>query len=459
MKARSPVGPLCGRCEWRRLRAKAVCERCGQLRRPALHPGRQVLCGDCAGVPQTRVCTGCGAEDVTYYRELCPACSLRRPLNDLRAEGVPAHVRQLEPFLETLERSPNPLTIIQWLHKPGQAPTLRRLASGEVAISHEALDGLDRGESTEHLRAALVHSGVLPARDETLAKLGLWIAERLETVEPGEDRATLRRFATWKIARELAARRRRHPGPAPHATRMPRQWITVAIDLTRWLHDRGLRLEGLDQALLDQWLADGPSTRRQVRRFITWLGRDRGLRVPSQPSGTPVLAMADPDRLRTLRRLLQDEAIDAQLRVAGCLVLLYAQPVARIVRLTSHEADLSGAPARIHLGREPIILPPPLRDALTAMLERADAGDPDHWLFPGLKAGEPIHPSQLATRLRRLGVPIQPGRSSALAALAHRIPPPVLADLLGLSAKTTAKASAELKVDYAAYVVRRTRTR
>ncbi len=43
-----------------------------------------------------------------------------------------------------------------------------------------------------------------------------------------------------------------------------------------------------------------------------------------------------------------------------------------------------------------------------------------------------------------------------MAALAYRIPAPVLADLLGLSAKTTAKASAQLKVDYAAYIARRT---
>lgn len=52
-------------------------------------------------------------------------------------------------------------------------------------------------------------------------------------------------------------------------------------------------------------------------------------------------------------------------------------------------------------------------------------------------------------------MPIRAGRSSALSALAYRIPVPVLADLLGLSASTTAKASVELKVDYAAYVARR----
>jgi hypothetical protein len=169
--------------------------------------------------------------------------------------------------------------------------------------------------------------------------------------------------------------------------------------------------------------------------------------------------MADNERLRVLRRLLDGGTMDARLRVAGCLVLLYAQPVARIVRLTAADAELGNDAARIRLGRDSVMLPPPLGGALTAMLERAGADHPDHWLFTGLKAGQPTHPGHLAARLRQVGVPIRAGRSSALAALAYRMPTPVLADLLGLSAKTTARASAELKVDYAAYIGRRTGAR
>jgi len=376
-------------------------------------------------------------------------------VGDLRGEGMPGRVRQLEPFLRALERSPNALTVLQRLHKPGHAVTLRELVSGELEVSHAALDGLNRGNSTEHLRAALVHAGVLPTRDELLARLQGWISERLATVEPGEDRATLRRFATWKIARELATRRRAQPDPAPLATNMPRRWIATAIELTGWLHGQRLALADLDQALLDEWLADGPSTRRQVRRFIAWMGREPGaLRVPAQPAGTPALAMPDEQRLRALRRLLDDASIDPRLRVAGCLVLLYAQPVARIVRLTAADTELAADAARIRLGRESIVLPPPLKGALAAMVGHA-AADPHRWLFAGLKAGEPTHPAHLAARLKRIGVPIRAGRSSALSALAYRIPVPVLADLLGLSASTTAKASVELKVDYAGYVARR----
>ena len=142
---------------------------------------------------------------------------------------------------------------------------------------------------------------------------------------------------------------------------MPKRWIATAIELTGWLHDRGLALADLDQALLDEWLAAGPPSRRQIRRFLAWPGSEpRGLRVPGQTCETPVVAMADEERLRALRRLLDDDAIDQRLRVAGCLVLLYAQPVARIVRLTADDAELAAGSARIRLGREPIVLPPAL---------------------------------------------------------------------------------------------------
>jgi hypothetical protein len=57
---------------------------------------------------------------------------------------------------------------------------------------------------------------------------------------------------------------------------------------------------------------------------------------------------------------------------------------------------------------------------------------------------------------RQLGLPSRDARSSALGALASRIPAPVLAELLGLSAQTVANASAQVTVDYAAYVARRT---
>jgi hypothetical protein len=456
VKARSPLGPLCNACEWRRLRAKGVCERCGRACRPALHPGGQTLCGDCAGVPQTRICASCGAEDVTYDRGLCPACSLRNRLDALRAAGPPAVIARLEAHLQTLEQTANPLTTRQWLAKPA-GRLLARLASSEIELTHDALDALP-AKSVDELRAALVHSGALPARDELLAKFERWIAERLAMIEPGADHTTLRQFATWKIQRELAARRRRSDRRADVlAATMPKNWIAAAIDLVAWLHGQGARLADLDQSRLEEWVSGGPAQRRHVARFIAWLERQhgaRGLRVPPRPASVATIALPDRERLGALRRLLDDDTIEDHLRVAGWLVALYAQPAARIVRLTTSDLAVTDDAALVRLG-EQVPLPAALRPPAARLLRRAGTRDPG-WLFAGQKAGQPTHPAHLSRRLRRLGVPLVPARGSALATLAHRIPAPVLADLLGLHAHTVANHSATLKVDYANYIARRT---
>lgn len=458
VKARSPLGALCSGCEWRRLRAKGTCERCGRTCRPALHPGSEVLCGDCAGVPQSRVCLGCGAEDVTYDRGLCPACSLRKRLDALRAAGPHAVIARLETHLQTLEQTANPLTTLQWLTKPA-GQLLARLARGEIELTHDALDALPAAKSIDELRATLTHAGALPARDEILAKFERWTAGRLDAIEPGADHTTLRQFATWKIQRELAARRRRSDRSDVLAATMPKNWVAAAIDLVAWLHRRGVTLADLDQPRLEEWLADGPAQRRHAGRFIAWLERQRGargLRVPPRPASVASIALPDRERLETLRRLLDDDTIEDHLRLAGCLVALYAQPAARIVRLTTSDLIVTDDAALVRLG-EPVPLPAALRPPAARILRRASARDPG-WLFAGQKAGQPTHPAHLSRRLRRLGVPLVPARGSALAALAHRIPAPVLAELLGLHAHTVANASAQLKVDYASYIARRTTT-
>jgi hypothetical protein len=240
---------------------------------------------------------------------------------------------------------------------------------------------------------------------------------------------------------------------------MPKHWIAGAIELTAWLHTRQLAFCNLDQALLDRWLVGG-SGRADVGQFLKWLAREDlvgELCVPPRPPGTPVIALTDHERLEGLRRLLADETLAPHLRLAGTLVLLYAQPTARIVRLTIAEISLSSLGAEIRFGRDPVPLPAVLTPAIKIILERARQAPGPGWLFPGLKAGQPTHPSHLANRLRALGVPVAAARASAIQALAFRIPAPVLAEVLGLSASTAARASGELKVDYAGYVAHRSK--
>ena len=189
-----------------------------------------------------------------------------------------------------------------------------------VALAPEALDAVDRGKSTDDLRAALVHASVLDCRDESLALMKRWTADTLGALASGRDATTLRAFATWKVGRELAVRRARQPGPDALATTMPKHWIGAAVELTSWLHAQNRELVDLDQPLLEAWLADGPANRaRTVRPFVVWLERrDRhGLRIPTSRGGTPVIALDDRQRLAALRALLHDDEIDAPRSAPG----------------------------------------------------------------------------------------------------------------------------------------------
>ena len=66
------------------------------------------------------------------------------------------------------------------------------------------------------------------------------------------------------------------------------------------------------------------------------------------------------------RHLLHDEGIDTHDRVAGLLVVFYAQSVNRISRLTTDDVIASDAAVHLQLGVSPLVLAPPLADRFRA---------------------------------------------------------------------------------------------
>jgi hypothetical protein len=57
----------------------------------------------------------------------------------------------------------------------------------------------------------------------------------------------------------------------------------------------------------------------------------------------------------------------------------------------------------------------------------------------GLRVGEPLSHSHAARRLKRLGVRPLEGRTAALLTLAAALPPPLLAEMLGISETSAGK--------------------
>jgi hypothetical protein len=90
-------------------------------------------------------------------------------------------------------------------------------------------------------------------------------------------------------------------------------------------------------------------------------------------------------------------------RAAACLLLLYAQPLPRIHRLTTADLTDTGGQLHLRLGDPPSPVPEPVA-ALLRELPRVP-GSP--WLFPGLLPGQPAGYRTMPEWLRDLGFPLR----------------------------------------------------
>jgi hypothetical protein len=154
-------------------------------------------------------------------------------------------------------------------------------------------------------------------------------------------------------------------------------------------------------------------------------------------------------------------------RVAGLLILLYAQKLNVITALTTEHVLHEDGRTLLRLGSRPIVLPVPLDALVTALAagRRAPGSSllnvPSPWLFPGRQPGSALTEDVLARRLHALGISPQQGRSTALLTLAADVPAAILAKTLGIHIKAAVqwqKISAGDWAAYAADVSRRARS-
>ncbi|MFV0534399.1 MAG: hypothetical protein ACK5MR_12185 [Cumulibacter sp.] len=69
------------------------------------------------------------------------------------------------------------------------------------------------------------------------------------------------------------------------------------------------------------------------------------------------------------------------------------------------------------------------RDNRTNMNTATNAGSA--WLFPGMRAGQHLHPSYLHTKLRDSGIHLLGARNATLRSLVLLMPPAIAAEALG----------------------------
>jgi hypothetical protein len=176
---------------------------------------------------------------------------------------------------------------------------------------------------------------------------------------------------------------------------------------------------------------------------VRWANRNKltSLEFAATRWQGPVRAIDTEARWEQARWLLHDDTVKSADRVAGLLLLLYAQTPAAISRLTLDQLDTTHHQVALRFGREPVLLPEPVSDLVRelAATRRGHAALGDQgtspWLFPGGRPGQPISSYQLAERLRQLGLRPAQARSTALFGLATELPAALLARLLGIHIK------------------------
>jgi hypothetical protein len=429
--------PRCGACT----RSWAQCSKCGQP--TAIRAGTRTapLCGNCAvSDPEFfKACPACGSPG-RLIAGACRRCHLHQRLRGLLSDDTGQIRPDLQVLHQCLATVDRPATVLNWLSRGTPQAVLTDLAAGRRPLTHAALDELPASKPLTHLRAVLVATGALPTRDEYLVQLEHRTARIIAGRSEPEEKELLHRYAVWHVQRRL--RHRIRGAPATHSQAdVARRNIDAAVAFLDWLTAHDLTITTCRQGDLDTWSADASTSRRgNTGHFIRWARNQKLTSVdfPATRWGGPTRVIDAETRWDQARRLLHDDTLKPEDRVAGLLVLLYAQQPATISRLTLGHVQAGDGEVRLCLGPEPIVLPEPL-DGLVLHLVgarhgHATTGDQgtSEWLLPGGRPGQPISPSRLGERLHQIG--IQPGqaRSTALFQLATELPAALLARMLGI---------------------------
>lgn len=461
--ARWPEGPVCEACYRAALARRGTCGGCGDERRLVSPPGAGArLCCDCAGVRALARCADCGIEDRPYADGRCVRCALVE--RSARLLGGPR--TELAGLHHAIVSARQPYSAHNWLRRSGGAEILADIASGALALTHEALDAHPRPGAARYVRQMLVVGDLLPARDEALVALEAWVTERVESVDDPEHRRLLRAYATWAVLRRT--RQRAEQAKAVRTpTRHAKTRLLAAVGFLAWLAERDRNLADTQQGDIEAWLAEGPASAHEVKDFLGWAAQRKAtgrFEIPGPPlrEGT---ALDDEQRWAVVARLLHDDDLHLTDRVAGCLVLLYAQQLSRIVAMTVDQVIPADDGVSLCLGPGRVLVPEPMGSLVVELVATGrpyvglGSPAPHTWLFPGLHPGRPLHPGHLGERLNKLGIDARAGRRSALMHLAGQLPAAVLAEMLHLHATTAVHWVAAAGGDWSTYAAQVARDR
>ena len=275
--------------------------------------------------------------------------------------------------------------------------------------------------------------------DRQLATYESWLRRRLDSLRGHPHHRLLREFGLWHQLPRMRAAAAARP-LRQTAAKYAKIRFRAAEDFLAWISARGRRPADVAQADIDDFYNSHKVHLKQaIRAFLTW-AIDTG-HIPRRD--VPVLrfgqgpGLTQDERINLIRRFVVSGRLPLHLRAVTCLMLLYAQPLARIVRLTTSDVirDDDGQLC-LRFGTPPAPVPEPFAALIE---EQAALSGEDGWLFPGRNVAQPRSYTGVYNDLRDAGLPMRNARTSALRDLVVQAPAPVVADALGFHQNTTTR--------------------
>lgn len=404
-------------------------------------------------------CPGCGSVQNVRKGHLCIECHRPEIIQKMLADtdgSVRPELRPLEKYL--LEGSTRADSLVGWQrHNTVSAEVLRDLATGELPLEFEAIFTRSGGkQGAAFLLNMLVASGVLTGIEINEERYYLWLASWLAEQTNSAHRLLLRRYAQWGISTKPWAGHATLPSDANNRFNRLRVRLQTGAEYLKFVEAQGYTTLTMPQRVLDAYVAGSADRQDHLSHFTRWL-KDNKLATAVaayRPRNKIMPSIAPDERWRLARWLHRDETIEPQDRVASLLVLLYAQPVTRIVAIPRAAVHFNTRGVTMTLADDPIELPEQLGHAVTLLYQNPPRTHRDingTWLFPGRLPGRHLTAGALGSRLTRLGIPVQQARSAALLELAAEIPVPLLSELLGISTASAARWATAANRDWSTY--------
>ena len=269
-------------------------------------------------------------------------------------------------------------------------------------------------------------SRCLPPRNTLAADFQAWLDGYIADVTPAVNRRLLREYGVWRLLPRLRQPRSSRP-QTYSALSLAKSRIKGERQFLAWLTAHDLTLQTAAQDDLNEFVTTTPALKPQMEPFVNWTSnthKSRKLSCPQVHDRPPKPIATAEERWDLLRRLLHDTDLRLPDRVAGALVLLYAQPQSRVLKLRRSDVRFptrGGAGiaeerlVTLQIGATPIELPPPLSQLvaeLAAQHSNAQASiltPPTAWLFPGTREGQHFSEPRMGARLRQIGLQLGAG--------------------------------------------------